>query len=219
MILYVNGDSHCVGHGINVEYGMSQEDPLFAYINQAPHPHNFKDSFGYITAQKLNLSLVCHASSGSSFERCLRTTQNFIFQTNKKIFVLIGIPALNREEWYFQNKWWQITSGDADRYPVELHTRFKEWLINIDSDEYKTLRKSVVTTKLRTFTQWLSNLDIPYFIFSTVDNIPNLTTPVYSDYLQLQGIQPDKWHHFKSDGHNKWAEYLILKINDIICKR
>ncbi len=219
MILYVNGDSHCVGHGINVEFGMTQEDPCFEYIKQAPHPKNFQDSFGYQIAQQLNLSLVCQASSGSSLERCLRTTQNFIFQTNNKVFVLLGIPALNREEWYYQNKWWQITKGDANRYPIELHTRFKNWLISVDSDEYKKLRTQIISTKITTFTKWLSKHNIPHILFSTVEDIPDLTTPVYSRYLETQGFKADKWHHFKSDAHSKWAEYLEPKIYDIICKR
>lgn len=219
MILYVNGDSHSVGHGINTECGMTHEDLRYELIKQAPHPENFKDSFGYQIAENLKLSLVCQAASGSSIDRCLRVTRQFVFQTNKNIFLLLGLPALNREEWYYQNKWWQITCGDADRYPAELHTRFKNWLLTHDTVEYKLQRVLTVTKKIQQLENWLTIQQIPYILFSTVDNIPNIDFPIYHSWLVEQGIDPDQWQHFKLNGHTAWANYLTPKINDIICKR
>lgn len=219
MILYVNGDSHSVGHGINAECGMTHEDPRYELIKQAPHPANFKDSFAYQIAENLNLSLVCQASSGGSVERCLRVSKQFIFQTNKRIFVLLGLPAVNREEWFAHNKWWQITRGDADRYPAELQQRFKQWLLTCESPEYQTTRINTVTKKIQQFQDWLTSQNIPCIIFSTVDSIPNLDFPIYHNWLIEQNISPDQWHHFKLDGHIAWANYLTPKINDIICKR
>ena len=219
MILYVNGDSHCVGHGINKECGMTHEDPRYELIKQAPHPENFMDSFGYQIAENLKLPLICQAASGSSIDRCLRVTKQFVFQTNKNIFLLLGLPALNREEWYYQNKWWQITRGDADRYPAELHTRFKNWLIKHDTAEYKLQRVNTVTKKIQQLENWLDSQQIPFIIFSTVDSIPNIDFPIYHNWLVDQGIGPDQWQHFKLDGHTAWANYLTPIIDDIICKR
>lgn len=218
MILYVNGDSHSVGHGINTEFGMTHEDLRYEPIKNAPHPSNFSQSFGYQVAQNLQLPLVCQAVSGGSIERCLRVTKQFLFQTNFKVFVLLGLPALNREEWYYQNKWWQITVGESNRYPAELQIRFKEWLVYQDTESYKQQRVNVIKKKIVNFENWLKEKHIPNIIFSTADIIPILEFPVYTKWLISNNIVPDQWNHFKLDGHTAWANYLTPKINDIICK-
>lgn len=210
MLLYINGDSHCVGHGIVEEYGMSHEDLTYSQIKQAPHPINFPHSFGYQLANKLNLPLVCQASSGSSIERALRTSKQFVFQTNQKIIIILGLPSLNREEWYFQNKWWQITEGDKNRYPPELHSRFQNWLLVYDSNDYKQTRRLAVEKKINDFSMWLDNINIKHLFFTTVDNIGSYEN--YSIYLKSKNINPDKWNHFKLDGHTAWADYIIQKI-------
>lgn len=217
MLLYVNGDSHCVGHGINEEFGMTNDDLRYIQIKNAPHPSNFNDSFGYAIAKHLNLPLVCQALSGSSIERTIRTTKQFVYQSNKKVFLLVGFPAINREEWYFQNKWWQITEGSQDRYPKELHIRFKNWLTNYDTNNYLIGRSILISNKITEFRNWLNSENIKHFLFSTID--PILDLPNYSKYLTDHGIVPDQWNHFKKDGHQKWAEYVTPQINDIICKR
>lgn len=196
---------------------MTNDDLKYEIIKQAPHPENFPYSFGYKIANELNLPIVCQASSGSSIERSIRTTKQFIYQTNQKVFVLLGLPAVTREEWYYQNKWWQITPGPANRYPKELEERFKKWLINYNSKNYVDNRINIVSKKVQQFTDWLDSLQINYLIFTTVDDLLGLQN--YTTYLISQKIMPDKWNHFKEDGHQKWAEYLIPQINDIICKR
>lgn len=217
MILYVNGDSHCVGHGIMEEYGMTHEDIRYSRIRQAPHPANFEYSFGFQIAQKLNLPLVCQAASGSSIERVLRTTRQFVYQTNQKIFVLLGLPAVNREEWYFQNKWWQITEGNQERYPAELHSRFQSWLVEYDTQKYLINRTKTILGQIQKLDSWLHSKQIPHLFFSTYDELTGYEN--YTEYLQSAGIKPDKWNHFKLDGHTAWANYLTKKIDDIICKR
>lgn len=217
MILYINGDSHCVGHGIVQEYGMTHEDMQYSHIKQAPHPANFKHSFGFQIAEKLNLALVCQAASGSSIERSLRLTKQFVYQTNQKIFVLLGIPAVNREEWYYQNKWWQITQGSKERYPKELHLKFQNWLVEYDTEKYLSNRIKNVLLKIHELDSWLESKQIPHLFFSTYDDLIGYEN--YTKYLKSIGIVPDQWHHFKIDGHSAWASYLTTKINDIICKR
>ena len=214
MILYVNGDSHSVGHSVVQEMGMAHEDLRYAAIKYAPHPDNLPSSYGYLIAEKLDWPLVCQGFSGGSADRCIRVTRQFLFQTYKKVFVLIGWPSFDREEWYFQNRWWPITKGDADRYPTELHTKFKNWLVNFDLPDVRARRVKYITKQIDDFHLWLTDQQIPHLFFNTVDQQPNVDT--YRDWLINNHIQPDQWDHFRADGHTAWAEYLTPKIYDII---
>ena len=47
-----------------------------------------------------------------------------------------------------------------------------------------------------------------------------MTTPTpplyYNDYLDDLGFSKSKWNHFRSDGHKKWAEFLLPYVQRLI---
>lgn len=233
MILYVNGDSHSAGHGTKNPAGMAYNDSKYFELGDAPHPDNLPYSYGYLVAQDLGLDLVCQAESGSSVERSIRMTKKFVYQTNQNVFVLIGFPSIEREEWHYKGQWFQINASGHNILPEGLQTRYKEWIAKYDNDIWHR-RALYLHDVIRDFHTWLDTRNIPHLFFNTEQSLSaNKThydfkdsylgaydnTLIYSHWLRAQGHVPDEWSHFGVDGHRAWADFLNPYINDLIRKR
>ncbi len=231
MILYVNGDSHSVGHGIHHENGMTYEDANYRDIGEAPHPANIASSYGALVAGKIGADLVCQARSGGSVARVIRMTKQFVFQTRGNLFVLIGWPSFEREEWLHNGVWYQINAGGHDVLPSELQLRYKQWVDRWSEGYNYNQRQKEIHQQVVEFHQWLKHHNIKHLFFNcsqnfedpTVDFGDNFVYPyvdngVRSDYvnwLRRQGFKTDSWGHFGADGHQAWAELLVPYIQRI----
>ena len=219
MILYVNGDSHSTGHGIINSAGMTENDFQYEHIEEAPYPDNFVHSWGYKLAELLDAPLVCQALSGGSLDRSIRTTRNFVYQSNKKVFVIIGIPSFERIEVKHNGRWYQFNLGDHTRYPDRLHLQFKEWLSNVGN--YRQYHKPVLE-KLYTFHLELNQLNVPHYFFNTEQTIEEYRFNFNHSYdskfslnnwCKEKGFIPDNWSHFKQDAQYSFAkDFLLDKI-------
>jgi hypothetical protein len=229
MILYVNGDSHSIGHGIAGEdKGMTNGDYLYADVEEAPHPDNLPFSFGAILAKKLNANLVCQGRSGGSIDRSIRTTKQFVYQNIGKIFVLLAVPSYEREEWLYENTWYQINSGGYEILPMQLQNKYKEWVINYNDFNWGK-RAQEIYNKLFNFHQWLTRHNLPHLFFNTVQSCqiqnlepnvwflnPNDINYAFIHWAKNAGFTPDKWNHYGADAHAAWAELLLPHIQKII---
>lgn len=232
MILYVNGDSHSVGHGINHDNGMIFEDPTLNDSSEAPHPANFPFSYGALLANKLGADLVCQARSGGSVARSIRTTKQFVSQTLGNVFVLVGLPSIEREEWYHGGTWHQINAGGHEKLPQELQTRYKEWVVKWSSGYNYYARQKSIYHDVVELHHWLKKRNVKHLFFHTsqVFNDPgmdfgnNFLEPYgdpFSDFQFCQWLlnrnyQSDSWGHFGADGHKAWAEFLLPYINKVL---
>lgn len=232
MILYINGDSHSVGHGIHHENGMIFEDARFNDLSEAPHPANFPYSYGAVLANKLNADLVCQARSGGSIARSIRTTKQFVNQTLGDVFVLIGLPSIEREEWYYAGAWYQINAGGHDKLPLELQRQYKEWVANwLGGYDYYQRQKQIYQDVVE-FHQWLTQRNVKHLFFHTaqvfndkgIDFGVNFVEPYgepdsdfqFCRWLLNRNYKPDSWGHFGADGHNAWAEFLLPYIEKVL---
>jgi len=232
MILYVNGDSHSVGHGINHANGMMFEDRSLNDLSEAPHPANFSFSYGALLANKLNADLVCQARSGGSIARSIRTTKQFVNQTLGDVFVLIGLPSIEREEWFYRGSWYQINTGVHERLPRGLRNRYKEWIIKwSDQYNYYTRQKSIYDDVVELH-HWLKQRNVKHLFFHTaqvfndtaMDFGVNFVEPYgnpdsdfqFSRWLLNRNYQPDSFGHFGADGHQAWADFLLPYINEAL---
>jgi len=233
MILYVNGDSHSVGHGIHHENGMIFEDARFRDSSEAPHPANFPYSYGAVLANKLGVDLVCQARSGGSIARSIRTTKQFVNQTIGDVFVLIGLPSIEREEWYYNDTYYQINSGGHEKLPEGLQQRYKEWVAAWAEDGYDYYtRQGLIYYDVVEFHKWLKERNVKHLFFHTaqvfndkgIDFGANFVEP-YGDpdsdfqfcrWLLNRNYKPDAWGHFGADGHQAWADFLLPYIKNAL---
>jgi hypothetical protein len=81
MIMYVNGDSHTAGLGIEKE-----------------------ETFAHHIARHYGAEYINEAKSGGSNNRILRLTNTYL-DNHKPDFVLIGWSSWEREEWLYEGRY------------------------------------------------------------------------------------------------------------------
>jgi hypothetical protein len=139
-------------------------------------------------AKKLNLPLVNLAAAGSSNDRILRSTIDYLENSLCKYpLVIIGWSFVTRMEiWYRGNNQHLLDKAPDNKNPnVDNQLRFLSlgWIVNNHpkevTDEYKNLislptdyHKVVVDFYLKIFllTNYLKNRNINYFMFSGASN-------------------------------------------------
>ena len=209
MILYINGDSHSYGH-------------------DAGGPSH---SYGQHIANELGAEFICHAEPASSNDRIIRTTREYLLE-NRPDLLIIGWSTWEREEWFDQDQWWQITpGGQRDNWPQSVVERYKHWVIDI-ADRW--LEKEQQSHELIwQFHQELEQQNIPHlffncyswFFYTTKHNLtrhswgPSYIDPYSQDtsyyfWLENQGFTPanPKFYHYGAEAHKDCAQYLLTYI-------
>jgi len=242
LILYVNGGSHCVGHGINNSPGMTYYDKTYSDIYSAPIPSSLRYSYGAILAEKMSANLVCQGQTGSSWNRVVRKTKQFVYQTIGKKFVLLGVPTIEREEWFYKGTYYQINDLPENNYPEELLTKYQDWLKDLNNDCFWTRKSLEIYQSAIDLHKWLLENNVPHFFFNFKQSLSRIELDVsdifdfgpyylepcndnltYYNWCRSQKFNNDEWGHFNSDAHCAWAEFLYPYIKnasyDFIRKR
>jgi hypothetical protein len=228
MILYANGCSHTAAAEAVVPDCFATDDGRSG-IDRRPHPENLAASWCTRLAEHLGADLVCHAESGSSNDRILRTTQQWL-DTNadlSNVFVVIQWTTWEREEWLHNGTWYQVNASGTDWVPQELHLRYKEYVVNHDywaktQEWYKKiwdLHCELLDRKVTHlfYNGWSTFSDIP----DKRDFGKNYIGPYdrdlsYNSVLvnnSFEWVSPNSYH-FDAKGHCFWAKYVLQYINE-----
>lgn len=233
MILYVNGDSHSVGHGTGSDKGTCFDDLQYRFLGEAPHPDNLKFSYGALLANRLQASLVCQALPGGSLDRAIRTTKTFVYQTQGPIFVVLGVPSWERTEKFFQYCWWPINGDGHSHLPQGLHAWYRDWVQKWDWDGMQYYNDQArIHQQLIDFHQWLNTHGVPHLFFNTAQSFEinnkfdcydwqgSFVTPYadskaathYLTWCREQNFKADQHGHFGKEAHVAWADHLWSHI-------
>lgn len=224
MIVYVNGDSHTAAAEAVNGCAVAQDDPQYKFLKRLPHPDNIRVSFGQLIADNLQAELYCDAESGASNARILRTTREYI-RTNSPDLIIIGWSTWEREEWFIDGEYHQISIGST--VDNSLQNQYKDWLANIQSNQQlcEQAQKDIWQLHVE-----LEERQIPHLFFNCFSNLqvdnqkdwggcyigPYNQTDTYWDWCLAQGFTPTKYYHFRFDAHLAWANHLTKIINDSI---
>jgi len=205
-ILYVNGDSHCEGEGL------LPTDKTFAQL----------------VAEYFNLKLINESQGGCSNDRILRTSNNWLDKNSSNVALcLIGITTWEREEWYYDNKFWNINSSGPGALPYDLKERYTNWVIN--NSHTALLSKGIIwEKKMWDFHMQLINSGTPHVFFNLFypfispnhnDWGINFIGPYennlsYYHYLKDNRQVADSHYHYNASGHKLWAKFLINYIEE-----
>tara|TARA_A100001515_G_scaffold118056_1_gene100211 strand:+ start:1814 stop:2503 length:690 start_codon:yes stop_codon:yes gene_type:complete len=136
----------------------------FTYGGELPNPK--QDSYPTILSNKLGCNqFVNYADNGSSNNKILRTTLDFLFNNkdNDDIYVVIGWSGISRTEWYDEHdlQWKKITPTmiDSDPYAT-AHYKYLQSRLQDNLDFYN----QVLFLQL-----FLQKNNIKYFFFR-IDN-------------------------------------------------
>lgn len=224
MILYVNGDSHTAGAEAATSYAFAEDDPALYYLGRIPHPENLAVSWGRLLSLTLKAGFHCGAESGSSNDRILRTTREWLSQQRgyNDVLVIIQWSTWEREEWPWQGSFLQVGASGTDHVPKDLTDLYKNFVINVNWMQ----KTQQAHDQIWQFHCELQDQNIKHVFFngnndfSKIDNKkdwgacyigPYDPDSTYSALIQAQGIQtvaPDSWH-FGKDGHSFWHRFML----------
>ena len=209
MILYVNGDSNSSNNG-------------------------------KFWTQQLKNYLACDITNQSlpagSNPRILRTTTEF-FKNHEQdacdYFVVIGWTSWEREEWFYQDRYYQINASGRTQVPDELKEKYINWVADKDSisqiNKSRTLHKEIIDLHYK-----LKALQVKHLFFNALmpfqhevlvaDELrfnwgDNFIGPYENDlsyywYLKKRNFVADDCYHYGEDGHQAWADFLIDYIEE-----
>jgi hypothetical protein len=232
MILYVNGCSHSAAAEAAVNHAWACDDGNLWPSGDEPHPANLAVSYGQRLADSLGMELICQASSGGSNSRTMRTTVDWIEHNRHRLeqtFMVLQWTTWEREEWFHQDKWYQVNASGIDNVPPALVDRYKNYVVNIDW----SIKIPEAHEQIWRFHLYLKALGIRHLMFnafSSLDNIyehcrkvwedsyvePYSENHSYHNVLKSNGFDyvTPKGYHFGQDGHRFWAQYLLQYIKD-----
>jgi hypothetical protein len=228
MMLYVNGDSHTAGAEAVNTHAFADDDPALFYLGRAPHPDNLSVTWGKTLSLALRAGFRCDAESGSSNDRIMRTTREWLAgggSGHPDQLIIIQWSTWEREEWVHNNTYYQVGASGTDHVPQELQEKYKHFVIGTDW-EHKTKQAH---TNIWNLHQELTARNIPHIFFNGNNDFSKITDQkdwgnsyigpydadlTYNSIIRNAGIEtvaPDSWH-FGRDGHSVFARFLLNYI-------
>lgn len=188
-------------------------------------------SYGKHIADALGAKLVCYASSGGSNPRIVRTTREWIVNNPGKLadtLMILQWTTWEREEWFYQDRWYQVNASGIDYVPDALQDRYKQYVINVDW-EAKT---NQAHESIWDFHCELKAQGIKHLFFSGHSTFSHIKDHMHRDwgveymhpYVQEESYHnwlinnggsyanPDinpKSYHFDAKSHRLWAKYVL----------
>lgn len=225
MLIYVNGDSHAAAAEAAVPYGWAEDDPFFYGLGKRPHPDNERASFGCELANYLNAILDCDAQSGASNDRIMRTTRFWMdqcYDSRDRVLIVIQWSTWEREEWNFNDQWYQVGASGTDSVPEELQEQYKAFVAGIDW----VARTEHWHREIWQLHQDLKQREIPHLFFNGNNHFESVldrrdwgcnfinpydSNQTYDALLRSHGfktVNPNSWH-FGEDAHRFWAQFML----------
>jgi len=226
MILYANGCSHTAAAEAVVPDAFAVDDGC-AGIDRRPHPLNLAASWCTKLAEQLHAKLVCGAESGSSNDRILRTTQQWLDnQTDlSDVFVVIQWTTWEREEWLHNGTYYQVNASGTDWIPKDLQLRYKQYVANHDywaktQEWYKKIWNLHVELSDKKVTHLFYNGWSTFSDISDKKDFGKSYLGPYSRDLSYNSVLVNngfEWvtpnsYHFDAKGHCFWAKYVLQYI-------
>lgn len=209
MILYVNGDSNSAGAELRDK----------------------KKSWASLLAQTLDFELVNSAKGGASNDRILRTTQEFLHGEPKNIFVIIGWTSWEREEWLYQNNYYDVNASGHQSLPEGIAQVYKQWVTEQD-DRARETKSKQYHARIYDLHQQLTSQQIPHLFFNALMPFqhadqtdwnhcylgPYQNELSYYWYLKQHGFEPTRDNHYLEAAQPVWSNvlYKYIKENQIL---
>ena len=222
-MIYVNGDSHSAGADIIPGVCFAQDDRKYLAYGRRAHPEAVIQTYGYHVAQTYNQGFFCEAESGSSNDRILRTTKQYIDNTQDKKsigWIIIGWTSWEREEWKHGKDYLQVTASGTDSVPESMEEEYKEWVIKQTPEELKS-KEQLWYDRIWDFHCELKEQNIRHIFFNTTQKFNdkrdwdiNFIPISYCQWLTEQGFNTvENSNHYGADAHRAWGKYLTFIVN------
>lgn len=229
-IILSTGCSNTLGVDLEEEIGLFKQ---YATKSEKKATDEYRDSkrFSTLIGEHFNRRVVNLGHSGSSNDRIIKTTIDYLEKTDEKVdLVLINLSAKSRFTFQFYNKLMDLaTVHDADFYAYNWPTSitrdrrffpFYEYFRRLTATDYSLDEHQ--THMYRYIILYLEQKGIPYIISPTIHTgvrLSNLTHKCidisFDEFNHENGRKRAKGNHWLSDSHKAWAELLIEKLEDL----
>jgi hypothetical protein len=228
MILYVNGDSHTAAAEAVNSHAFAEDDGRLGYLGRLPHPDNLAVSWGTQLSQTLKYGLQCDAESASSNARILRVTREWLETSGwsrDKLLVVIQWSTWEREEWLYDEIYYQVGASGLDDVPQALQEKYRNYVIDTD---WK-IKTEQAHQEIWQFHNELKDQNIKHIFVNGNNDFSNITNQkdwgvnysgpynpaqTYDAIIRSTGIDtvmPNSWH-FGRDGHSSFARFILNYI-------
>jgi hypothetical protein len=224
MILFVNGDSHAAAAEAVNPYAFAEDDSTLAYLGRTPHPANLAVSWGRLLSLTLKAGFHCAAESASSNTRILRTTRDWLRQQQglDDILVIIQWSTWEREEWLYDDIYYQVGASGTDGVPATASERYRNYIIGIDWQQ----KTQEAHREIWEFHLELEQQNIKHVFFNGNNDFSNIQNQqdwganyigpydpemTYDAIIRSKGIHtvmPGSWH-FGRDGHSAFHRFIL----------
>jgi hypothetical protein len=182
-------------------------------------------SLGRLLANTLKSSFRCDAESASSNSRIMRTTQEWLSGAGRDFadqLIIIQWSTWEREEWIWNDKYYQIGASGVDHVPPGLEPRYKEFVARVDW----TQKTQQAHEEIWQFHLELQAQGIRHIFFNGNNDFSSIKKPydwgssyilpydsdgTYDSVIRSQGIEtvmPNSWH-FGRDGHSVFHCFIL----------
>lgn len=225
MILYVNGDSHTAAAEAVNSHAFAEDDPALFYLGRSPHPANLAVSWGRLLSLTLKSAFRCDAESASSNSRIIRTTKEWLAgpgYDHPAPLIIIQWSTWEREEWLYNDIYYQIGASGTDNVHVGLHEKYKQFVASVDWKE----KTQQAHDEIWNFHLELKEQRIPHIFFNGNNDFSKIKNQqdwgtnyigpydpaqTYDAILRAKGIDtvmPGSWH-FGRDGHSAFYRFML----------
>jgi hypothetical protein len=227
MILYVNGDSHTAAAEAVNPFAFAEDDPALTQLGRVPHPANLAVSWARLLSLSLKAGFHCAAESASSNARILRTSRDWLKQQRgiDDVLMIIQWSTWEREEWFYDNTYYQVGASGTDGVPKEATERYRDYIVGINWAEKTQQAHDAIWQ----FHQELDAQGIRHIFFNGNNDFthikdqqdwgPSFIGPydsklTYDAIIRGAGIEtvaPNSWH-FGRDGHSHFHRFMLNYI-------
>jgi len=227
MILYVNGDSHTAAAEAVNPHAFAEDDPELGPLGRLPHPANLAVSWSRLLSLTLKTGFHCAAESASSNARILRTTRDWLSQHSHydDLLVIIQWSTWEREEWFYNNVYYQVGASGSDSVPTEVTERYRNYVVELDWQQ----KTQQAHEEIWQFHQELNDKGVGHIFFNGNNDFntikdrkdwgasyigpydPKLTYDAIIRAGGIDTVSPNSWH-FGRDGHSNFHRYMLSYI-------
>ena len=230
MILYVNGDSHTAAAEAVNPHAFAEDDGDLFYMGRAPHPANLAVSWGRLLSSTIKATFKCDAESASSNQRIMRTTEQWLTNTDydpREMLLIIQWSTWERQEWLIGDVYYQINASGIDQVPEDYQDRYREFVANVDWQACtEHWHDAIWNLHLRLQDRGMRHVFFngnSHFGSTSQDRRRDWGTayigpydPVqtWDQWLRSNGfdtVAPNSWH-FGRDAHAAWARFMLQYV-------
>lgn len=230
--ILVNGCSHTVGYELEEEIGIELNQALTDDEREKVETYRQNKAWPYLVGRKLNLDVTNIATVGASNDKIVYETIDYLENNNSPALVILGLSSTSRILLSFEqnkivfnyayfnsifNKMFRDTPDEE-----KLHS----WAYCMTKYFYsEQFQNYLLYHHLSYITTYLQLKNIPLLLVPTIDNPFDLTQfTSYSVNRTMDEVgvtnrcKRAKGHHWLSEGHEKWATYILDNIENIYGK-